>query len=236
MNSPCYNWDKSSWLSSKEYFEELSSQLIEFLDIREEKKILDVGCGRGHLLESLANKVNFIHKPIGVEPVKHENTISQRVEIINSSINSFLLKNNSKFDLVILKQVLHLLNSNEREYFYQEIKKYLNNNGQIVFIHMNNQTEIPQFPLMGNKLKLSIDSHHLLLEELNKNFKLLNIQNFTYSVKISLDEYLTMITNRYMTVLLDFSEEEIKEGIAFIKQNYSNHLSFNDTLTIETFG
>jgi len=236
MSSPCYNWDKSSWLSSKEYFEELSSQLIEFLDIREEKKILDVGCGRGHLLESLANKVNFIHKPIGVEPVKHENTISQRIEIINSSINFFFQNNNSKFDLVILKQVLHLLNSNEREYFYQEIKKYLNNNGQIVFIHMNNQTEIPQFPLMGNKLKLSIDSHHLLLEELNKNFKLLNIQNFTYSVKISLDEYLTMITNRYMTVLLDFSEEEIKEGIAFIKQNYSNHLSFNDTLTIETFG
>jgi 2-polyprenyl-3-methyl-5-hydroxy-6-metoxy-1,4-benzoquinol methylase len=236
MNSPCYNWDRSSWLSSKEYFEELSSQLIEFLDIREEKKILDVGCGRGHLLESLANKVNFIHKPIGVEPVKHENTISQRIEIINSSINFFFQNNNSKFDLVILKQVLHLLNSNEREYFYQEIKKYLNNNGQIVFIHMNNQTEIPQFPLMGNKLKLSIDSHHLLLEELNKNFKLLNIQNFTYSVKISLDEYLTMITNRYMTVLLDFSEEEIKEGIAFIKQNYSNHLSFNDTLTIETFG
>jgi len=236
MNSPCYNWDKSSWLSSKEYFEELSSQLIEFLDIREEKKILDVGCGRGHLLESLANKVNFIHKPIGVEPVKHENTISQRIEIINSSINFFFQNNNSKFDLVILKQVLHLLNSNEREYFYQEIKKYLNNNGQIVFIHMNNPTEIPQFPLMGNKLKLSIDSHHLLLEELNKNFKLLNIQNFTYSVKISLDEYLTMITNRYMTVLLDFSEEEIKEGIAFIKQNYSNHLSFNDTLTIETFG
>ena len=236
MSSPCYNWDKSSWLSSKEYFEELSSQLIEFLDIREEKKILDVGCGRGHLLESLANKVNFIHKPIGVEPVKHENTISQRIEIINSSINFFFQNNNSKFDLVILKQVLHLLNSNEREYFYQEIKKYLNNNGQIVFIHMNNQTEIPQFPLMGNKLKLSIDSHHLLLEELNKNFKFLNIQNFTYSVKISLDEYLTMITNRYMTVLLDFSEEEIKEGIAFIKQNYSNHLSFNDTLTIETFG
>jgi len=236
MSSPCYNWDRSSWLSSKEYFEELSSQLIEFLDIREEKKILDVGCGRGHLLESLANKVNFIHKPIGVEPVKHENTISQRIEIINSSINFFFQNNNSKFDLVILKQVLHLLNSNEREYFYQEIKKYLNNNGQIVFIHMNNQTEIPQFPLMGNKLKLSIDSHHLLLEELNKNFKLLNIQNFTYSVKISLDEYLTMITNRYMTVLLDFSEEEIKEGIAFIKQNYSNHLSFNDTLTIETFG
>ena len=235
MSSPCYNWDKSSWLSSKEYFEELSSQLIEFLDIREEKKILDVGCGRGHLLESFANKVNFIHKPIGVEPVKHENTISQRVEIINSSINFFFQNNNSKFDLVILKQVLHLLNSNEREYFYQEIKKYLNNDGQIVFIYMNEQTEIPQFPLMKNKLKLSIGSHDLLLAELNKNFRLLKTQNFTYHVKISLEEYLTMITNRYMTVLLDFNEEEIKEGIAFIKQNYPNRLIFQDILTFDTF-
>ena len=98
MSSPCYNWDKSSWLSSKEYFEELSSQLIEFLDIREEKKILDVGCGRGHLLESLANKVNFIHKPIGVEPVKHEDSISQKTQSINSSDNSFLQANYSKFD------------------------------------------------------------------------------------------------------------------------------------------
>ena len=235
MNSPCYNWDKTSWLSSKEYFEELSNQLIEFLEIRKEKNILDVGCGRGYLLESLANKVNFIHKPVGVEPVKHEDTISPRIEIINSSINSFLQKNNSKFDLVILKQVLHLLNSNEREYFYSELKKQLNNNGQIVFIHMNEQTEIPQFPLMRNKLKLSIGSHDLLLAELNKNFKLLKTQNFTYHVKISLEEYLTMITNRYMTVLLDFNEEEIKEGIAFIKQNYPNRLIFQDTLTFDTF-
>ena len=235
MNSPCYNWDKSSWLSSKEYFEELSNQLIEFLEISKEKNILDVGCGRGYLLESLANKVNFIHKPVGVEPVKHEDTISPRIEIINSSINSFLQKNNSKFDLVILKQVLHLLNSNEREYFYSKLKRHLNNNGQIVFIYMNEQTEIPQFPLMRNKLKLSIDSHDFLLAELNKNFKLLKTQNFTYHVKISLEEYLTMITNRYMTVLLDFNEKEIKEGIAFIKQNYPNRLSFQDTLTIDTF-
>jgi hypothetical protein len=88
---------------------------------------------------------------------------------------------------------------------------------------------------MRNKLKLSIGSHDLLLAELNKNFKLLKTQNFTYHVKISLEEYLTMITNRYMTVLLDFNEEEIKEGIAFIKQNYPNRLSFQDTLTIDTF-
>ena len=175
MNSPCYNWDRSSWLSSKEYFAKLSNQLIKSLDLHEEIKILEVGCGRGYLLRSLANKANLINIPFGVEPVKHEGPIPHRIKIINSSINSFLDNNNIKFDVVILKQVLHLLNRNEREYFYCKVKKHLNDNAKIVFLHMNDQTEIPQFPIMKNRLKKSLNSHQYLSEELIKNFKLLKI-------------------------------------------------------------
>jgi cyclopropane fatty-acyl-phospholipid synthase-like methyltransferase len=235
MNSPCYNWDRSSWLSSKEYFAKLSNQLIKSLDLHEEIKILDVGCGRGYLLRSLANKANLINIPFGVEPVKHEGSIPHHIKIINSSINSFLDNNNIKFDVVILKQVLHLLNRNEREYFYYKVKKHLNDNAKIVFIHMNDQTEIPQFPIMKNRLKKSLNSHQYLLDELIKNFKLLKIDNFNYDVNISSKEYLEMIRNRYISVILDLNEEEIEKGIEFIKKHYPNQLSFKDTLTIQVF-
>jgi len=235
MNSPCYNWDRSSWLSSKEYFAKLSNQLIKSLDLHEEIKILDVGCGRGYLLRSLANKANLINIPFGVEPVKHEGSIPHHIKIINSSINSFLDNNNIKFDVVILKQVLHLLNRNEREYFYYKVKNHLNDNAKIVFIHMNDQTEIPQFPIMKNRLKKSLNSHQYLLDELIKNFKLLKIDNFNYDVNISSKEYLEMIRNRYISVILDLNEEEIEKGIEFIKKHYPNQLSFKDTLTIQVF-
>jgi cyclopropane fatty-acyl-phospholipid synthase-like methyltransferase len=235
MNGPCYNWDRSSWLSSKEYFAKLSNQLIKSLDLHEEIKILDVGCGRGYLLRSLANKANLINIPFGVEPVKHEGSIPHHIKIINSSINSFLDNNNIKFDVVILKQVLHLLNRNEREYFYYKVKKHLNDNAKIVFIHMNDQTEIPQFPIMKNRLKKSLNSHQYLLDELIKNFKLLKIDNFNYDVNISSKEYLEMIRNRYISVILDLNEEEIEKGIEFIKKHYPNQLSFKDTLTIQVF-
>lgn len=235
MNSPCYNWDRSSWLSSKEYFAKLSNQLIKSLDLHEEIKILDVGCGRGYLLRSLANKANLINIPFGVEPVKHEGSIPHHIKIINSSINSFLDNNNIKFDVVILKQVLHLLNRNEREYFYYKVKKHLYDNAKIVFIHMNDQTEIPQFPIMKNRLKKSLNSHQYLSEELIKNFKLLKIDNFNYDVNISSKEYLEMIRNRYISVILDLNEEEIEKGIEFIKKHYPNQLSFKDTLTIQVF-
>ena len=235
MNSPCYNWDRSSWLSSKEYFEELSNQLIEFLDITEEKKILDVGCGRGYLLENLALNANLINQPVGVEPVKHEDFVPQNVKIFHSSINSFLNENNSQFDLVILKQVLHLLTLDERKKFYHDIKNHINVDANIVFIYMNNQTEIPLFPLMENKLQQSLKSHKLLLEELTQNFNFLKVFNFNYNVKILLEEYLEMISNRYMTVLLDLSKKEIEGGIDFIKKNYPKQLVFQDTLTIKVF-
>ena len=235
MNSPCYNWDRSYWLSSKEYFAKLSNQLIKSLDLHEEIKILDVGCGRGYLLRSLANKANLINIPFGVEPVKHEGPIPHHIKIINSSINSFLDNNNIKFDVVILKQVLHLLNQNEREYFYYKVKKHLYDNAKIVFIHMNDQTEIPQFPIMKKELKESINSHQYLSEELIKNFRLYKIENFDYNVNISSNEYLEMIRNKYISVILDLNEEEIEKGIEFIKKHYPNQLSFKDTLTIQVF-
>ena len=112
---------------------------------------------------------------------------------------------------------------------------HINENAHIVFIHMNDQTEIPLFPLMKNKLQQSLKSHKLLLKELTQKFNLLKMFNFNYHVKISLEEYLEMISNRYMTVLLDLSKKEIEGGIDFIKKNYPNQLVFQDTLTIKVF-
>jgi hypothetical protein len=100
---------------------------------------------------------------------------------------------------------------------------------------MNDQTEIPQFPIMKNRLKKSLNSHQYLSEELIKNFKLLKIDNFNFNVNISSKEYLEMIRNKYISVILDLNEEEIEKGIEFIKKHYPNQLSFKDTLTIQVF-
>ena len=116
MNSPCYNWDRSSWLSSKEYFAKLSNQLIKSLDLHEEIKILDVGCGRGYLLRSLANKANLINIPFGVEPVKHEGSIPHHIKIINSSINSFLDNNNIKFEDTLITKHFNRKNGPKKYY------------------------------------------------------------------------------------------------------------------------
>jgi hypothetical protein len=39
-----------------------------------------------------------------------------------------------------------------------------------------------------------------------------------------------MIRNRYISTLLNFTEEQIKDGVIEIKNNYKNKLEFKDRL------
>ena len=84
MTFDCLNWDKNSWLSSDKYFSGLNDLLIKKLNINHSTKILDIGCGRGHLLNNLSNKINFKKMLNGVEPVKHEKNNLKKIKIFNS--------------------------------------------------------------------------------------------------------------------------------------------------------
>ena len=64
MKYTCMNWDKNSWLSSDKYFNDLNDLLIAKLKINDKFKILDIGCGRGYLLNNLSTKINFKKKTI----------------------------------------------------------------------------------------------------------------------------------------------------------------------------
>ena len=60
MKNSCLNWDKKSWLSSKKYFDDLNDLLITKLEINNLSKILDIGCGRGYLLNNLSFQINYL--------------------------------------------------------------------------------------------------------------------------------------------------------------------------------
>ena len=63
-----------------------------------------------------------------------------------------------------------------------------------------------------------------------KNRAKMKVKKFTYEVKILKNKYLQMIRNRYISTLLNLTDEQIKDGITEIKNNYGNILKFNDRL------
>ena len=92
------------------------------------------------------------------------------------------------------------------------------------------KNEIPTFKLMNTKLQNSLNRDKKIIRLLKKNNKVLKVKNFSYKVKILKSKYLQMINDKYISILLDFDLNQIKEGINEIDLNFKKRIIFNDKL------
>ncbi|MFX1554773.1 MAG: class I SAM-dependent methyltransferase [Promethearchaeota archaeon] len=91
--------------------------------LRSESSILSIGCGYGYNLAVWLNRYKKAHfvgidiDPKGVsfaQKLVEENNWSDKVEILEIPINEYTKKTEDKFDLILLNQVLHEMDKNEK--------------------------------------------------------------------------------------------------------------------------
>ena len=225
------NWDNKNWLSSKEYIKSFNKFLIRQIKLNSNSKILDIGCGRGKILGNLSSNLKLKNKPIGVDIIDHKDR-DKRIKFKKISGLSFFLKKKYKFDLILIKQTIHLFNLKQIKKLLDLSKKNLNQNGKIFLFALDtNRNELPTFDLMNKKLTKSLNRDKKILKFISKIYSIKKKRKFTYNVKISKKDYLRMIKKRYISTLLTLSEEEISKGIKEINSRYGNFLRFMDKLT-----
>ena len=105
---PLKNWDNKTWLSSKKYINSFNEFILKQIKLENDSKILDIGCGRGKILANLSNKLRLSKKPIGIDTENHKD---KSTKIIFKKIDalSFVSKTKITFDLILIKQTIHLL-------------------------------------------------------------------------------------------------------------------------------
>ena len=224
------NWDNKTWLSSKEYIKSFNKFLIRQNKLNSNSKILDIGCGRGKILGNLSSNLKLKNKPLGIDIIDHKDR-DKRIKFKKISASSFFLKKNYKFDLILIKQTIHLFNLKQIKKLLDHSKKNLNQNGKIfIFALDTNKNKLPTFDLMKKKLTKSLKRDKKILKFISEIYSIKKKRRFTYNVKISKKDYLRMIKKRYISTLLTLSEEEISKGIKEINSKYGNFLRFTDKL------
>lgn len=228
--TPLKNWDNKTWLSSVKYINSFNQFILKQANLDKHSRILDIGCGRGKILGNLSNKLKLSKKPIGLDIENHKDK-SKKIIFKKIDALSFVSKTKLTFDLILIKQTIHLLKKKQAKKLLSICKNKLNPNGKIIILSLDpKKNEIPTFPLMKEKLRISLNKDEKLFDLIFKNKSKLNIKKFTYEVKILKNKYLQMIRNRYMSTLLNFTDEELKNGIIEIKNDYGNLLKFKDRL------
>ena len=224
------NWDNKTWLSSKDYINSFNNFLINNVKLKSKSKILDIGCGRGKILGDLYTKLKLSSKPIGIDTENHKDK-DNKIFFKKSDAVKFLENDNNFYDLILIKQTIHLLKMNQIKKLIKLCKKHLSPKGKIFILTLDyKNNEIPTFELMKKNLQKSFMRDEKILEMLKKDNKNTKIKKFIYTVKILKQKYLQMISNRYISTLLSFKAIEIKKGIDEIKLNFKKKIVFKDKL------
>ena len=224
------NWDNKTWLSSTSYIKSFNNFLFKQIKLNKNSQILDIGCGRGKILGSLSSKLSLKRKPIGLDIVKHKDR-DKRIIFKKIDALRFLKKNKKKFDLILLKQTIHLFKIKDIKNILKLSKKILNVNGKIIIFTLDPlNNEIPTFSIMKKKLKKALIRDKKIIRSISYLFNGKLIRGFSYKVKISRKKYMEMINSKYISVLLGMSQKTIFSGLNQIKRKYKKQISFEDKL------
>ena len=223
------NWDNKTWLSSKKYISAFNFFLKKKVKLNKNTKILDIGCGRANIISFLQKKYKFKNKAIGIDIVRNKG-IKKNIQFIKSDAIPYL-KKKQNYDLILIKQSVHFFSIKQLNSLLNLAKKKLNPKGQLLIFSLKiKNNKIPCFKLMRKKLNESLEKDKIFFKIIKKNLKKISESNFNFKVNIAKKRYLSMISSRYISCLLNISKEDLNKGISEIKSKYKNQIKFTDTL------
>ena len=224
------NWDNQTWLSSKSYINLFNNFLLKKKKLNKKSKILDIGCGRGKIFGSMSRKLKLIHKPIGIDPVIHKD-VDKSIDFRNVNIFNFFKINQNKFDLIMIKQTLHLFDKDKRLKLIKICKNNLKKNGVLIILSLNTiNNQIPCFKLMKQKLNKGLKRDSRMIKSICKILKNYKIDKFKFKVSITKKKYIQMLKQRYISCLVNLNSIQISSGIKEILYAYKNKIIFDDIL------
>ena len=228
--APLKNWDYKTWLSSKKYIHSINSFLLKQIKLNKKSRILDIGCGRGKILANLSERLDLLNKPIGLDIENHKDK-SKKIVFKKVDGLNFISKTKITFDLILIKQTIHLLKKSQILKLLKICRKKLNPSGKIIIMSLDpKKNEIPTFNLMKKRLNVSLKKDTKLFNSIFKNDSQIIIKKFIYNVQISKIKNLKMIKNRYISTLLNFTDSQIITGLNEITKKYKKNIKFKDRL------
>ena len=224
------NWDNKTWISSTKYIQSFNNFLLKQKNLNKNSLILDIGCGRGKIIGSLSSKLKLIQKPIGLDIENHKD-FDKRITFKKTNAIKYLKNNKKIFDLILIKQTIHLFNFRDINKILTYSHASLKVGGVILILTLDTKNnEIPTFSLMKQNLNQSFKRDIIIWKNILKLNIKKSITKFNFKVNVKKNLYLKMIKQRYISTLLKFTLVEILNGINEINLKYKKNITFNDKL------
>jgi len=103
------------WLSSQRYILSFNRFILKQIKLDRNSRVLDIWCGIGKIISNLSNKLKLHNKPIGIDIENHKDK-SKKIIFKKTDALSFVSKTKINFDLILIKQTIHLVKKKNTGY------------------------------------------------------------------------------------------------------------------------
>jgi len=161
-----------------------------------------------------------------IEQINSLDCIKYNENIVEFSIRKI------KCNKILCKEVIHHIDNKNRKTLFKNLYNNLNDNGILLILHFSNETKLPLF----EKAVLTLDKYlikpDIIVNELIENSFKVKTLNYELPIRIEKQRYYHNLRNRFISVLEQFTDEEIENGINELETKFNkiNQFIINDSM------
>lgn len=221
------------WMYDRSHIEWMTRRIVEHAAIQAGDVVADIGCGTGlysHGLAAAAGQVICVDPSRAMlSQVPDEASLVRVLGSAQDVSSGRVALPIAPLDVVVVKQSLHHVPGGERALTLRGLAGLLRSGGRIVVVMLPTRIRYPLFRQALEKYERDHpDPDHVMamLADAGLETRMLYEE---YWLKIPKEQYLLMVRDRYMSLLSNFSDDELEQGIAEIDNRYRDEvLEFAD--------
>jgi SAM-dependent methyltransferase len=176
--------------------------------------LADLGCGPGYFTAALRDAAGLEKPPLGIDPIAAflKQAQARGIDTQIGDIGSFAVSN-QKVDRILLKEVIHHIESEDLQEALSHLYDRLNEEGMLLVITRPVEVGYPFFDAAHKGWQIQQPPITLFTKRFEAAGFSVKVAEEEYSIKMSRDRWFTMLRNRFWSHLSAFSDEEMEEGI-----------------------
>lgn len=222
-----------NWAYSPAYIAWMTSRIIDHAAIQVGQVVADIGCGTGLYSRGLTAAASTVICADPSQAMLDQLPDEPALIPVRASAQDIAQRRVAlpaeRLDAIVIKEAIHHVPASDRQVVLRGLAELLAPGGRIVIVMLPARITYPLFTAALQRFEHLQPDPADIAAMLSRAGLEAELTYDSYTLAIAKDRYLSMVSNRYMSLLADFTDAELERGITEIQERYpDDRLEFAD--------